>query len=66
MFRPLRVGLVPEDGQILWPKRVGVIFMHEVERWMGNKFTCVLFLFIPRSLYSMRSRYKSQISGYFA
>ena len=32
MFRPLRVGLVPEDGQILWPKRVGVIFMHEVER----------------------------------
>jgi len=59
MFRPLRVGLVPEDGQMLWPKRVGVIFIYEVERSVGNKFTCIVFLFISHSLYSMHSRCKS-------
>jgi hypothetical protein len=66
MFQPVRVRLAPEDGQILWPKRVGVIFMYEVERYVGNKFTCVVFLFIPHTLYSVNSRYKSYISGYFS
>jgi len=44
MFRPLRVSLVPEDDQVLWPKRAGGIFIYEVERCQWNKFTCIVFL----------------------
>ena len=36
--------VLPEDGHMLGPKHVGVTFIYELVRIVGNKFTCI-FLF---------------------